>query len=86
MENVCRVHSLESSECLVDEVLAVIIRQVLSANNTVHVSLHKFLCDVRKVTSDNPHITVDESWVETYLDEIDFSEGLIAPWLLDIKN
>jgi hypothetical protein len=34
---------------LVDEVLAVVIRQILCANNTVHIGLHKLLCNVRKV-------------------------------------
>jgi hypothetical protein len=38
------------------------------------------------VNSDNPHITVGKHLGKKYLDEIDFSEGLIAPWLLDIED
>jgi len=46
VENVCGVHSLEGAEGLVDKVLAVVIRQILCANNTVHIGLHKLLDEI----------------------------------------
>jgi len=46
MKDIGRVHGLESSESLIDKVLAVVIRQVLSADDPVHVGLHKLLNQV----------------------------------------
>jgi hypothetical protein len=46
MQNICRMHGLQCAESLVDEVLAMIIRQVLGANDTMHVRLHQFLGNV----------------------------------------
>lgn len=43
VKDVGRVHGLERSQGLVNEVLAVIVGQVLGADDTVHVSLHQFL-------------------------------------------
>lgn len=40
VENVGRVHSLQCAQGLVDEVLAMVIRQVLSADDSVHIRLH----------------------------------------------
>jgi hypothetical protein len=61
VEYVCGVHSLEGTEGLVDEVLAMVIRQILCTNNTVHIGFHKLLCDVRKVNSGYPHINLGET-------------------------
>jgi hypothetical protein len=36
---------------LVDEILAMVVRQVLCANNAVHIRLHKLLYEVRNVNS-----------------------------------
>jgi hypothetical protein len=87
VENVCGVHSLEGAEGLVDEVLAVVIRQILCANNTVHIGLHKLLCDVRKMNPGYLYTDVGEIRKKnTYLDEIDFGEGLIAAGFLDVED
>ena len=43
MEDVCRMHGFECAESLVDEVLAVVIGELLSPDDTMHVGLHKFL-------------------------------------------
>lgn len=43
VQHVGRVHGLERSQSLVDEVLAVVVRKVLGANDTVHVRLHELL-------------------------------------------
>lgn len=37
------MHCLESSEGLIDEVLAVIVRQLLGSDDSVHICLHQFL-------------------------------------------
>jgi len=86
VENVCGVHSLEGAEGLVDEVLAVVIRQILCANNTVHIGLHKLLCDVRKVTRAIYIPMWGNPKKNTYLDEIDFGEGLIAAGFLNVED
>ena len=46
MEDVGGVHSLEGAESLVDEVLAVVVRKLLCADDAVHVSLHELLDEV----------------------------------------
>ena len=43
VEDICRVHGLERSESLVDEVLAVVIGKLLSSYDAVHIRLHEFL-------------------------------------------
>ena len=43
VQNVSRVECFKGSERLVDEVLTVVVRQLLCANDTVHVRLHEFL-------------------------------------------
>lgn len=43
MKDIGRVHSLEGSQGLVDKVLAVVVGQVLGADDTVHIRLHQFL-------------------------------------------
>jgi hypothetical protein len=48
----------------------------------VHISLHKFLEDVYISNSPSSKAAIGES----YLDEINLSECVIAPWLLDVKN
>jgi hypothetical protein len=59
-----------------------VIGKVLSADHSVHISLHEFLEHVYISNSLSPKGTISES----YLDEIDLSECFIAPWLLDVKN
>lgn len=46
VEHVGRVHGLESAQGLVDEVLAVVVGEVLGADDTVHVRLHELLVAV----------------------------------------
>lgn len=46
MKDVGRVHRLEASQSLVDEILTVIIRQVLRAYHAMHVSLHELLNEI----------------------------------------
>lgn len=43
VQDVGRMHGLESSQCLVDKVLTVIVRQILRTDDTVHVGFHQFL-------------------------------------------
>lgn len=43
VKDVGGVHGFEGTEGLVNEVLAVVIGEVLGANDTVHISLHEFL-------------------------------------------
>lgn len=43
MQDVGRVHGFQCPEGLVDEVLAVVVGEVLGADDTVHVSLHQLL-------------------------------------------
>lgn len=58
MENVGRVHGLQGTKGLVDEVLAMVVGQVLCANNAVHIGLHKLLCEVRYLNSGYSRVTV----------------------------
>ena len=46
VEDVGGVHSLKCAESLVDKVLAVVVRKLLCADDTVHVRLHKLLDEV----------------------------------------
>ena len=43
MDHVRRVESLQRAERLIDEVLRVVVREVLSADDAVHVGLHQLL-------------------------------------------
>lgn len=43
VQHVGRVHRFERSQRLVDEVLAVVVREVLRPDNTMHVGFHQFL-------------------------------------------
>lgn len=46
VQDVGGVHRLQGAEGLINEVLAVVVRQVLRADNAVHVRLHEFLSAV----------------------------------------
>jgi len=43
VENIGGVHGLQCAKGLVDEVLAVVIREILGANDAVHIRLHELL-------------------------------------------
>lgn len=43
MKNIGAVHGLEGAEGLVDEVLAMIVGEILGANDTVHIRFHELL-------------------------------------------
>ena len=80
MEHVGRVHRFQSAQRLVDEVLAVVIRKILCADDAVHIRLHEFLSkmsDMQQLISDS---------TSAYLDQIDLVEALVAPWLLDVED
>ncbi len=85
VKNVGGVHSLESAEGLVDEILAMVIGQVLCTDNTVHIGFHKLLRNVRKSCPGYPHLST-AAWDKTHLDEINFGEGLVAAGFLDIQD
>ena len=55
-----------------------VVRKILSANDTMHVGLHQFLATLETIEYENPQ--------GTYLDQVDFCETLVVPWLLDVKN
>jgi hypothetical protein len=80
MENVGGVHSLKSSEGLVDEVLAMVIGEVLSSNDAVHVCLHQFL---QKLALHETKLDLGRA---THLDQVNLRKRIIAPGLLDIKD
>ena len=46
VEDVGRMHCLESAEGLVNEVLAVVVGEVLSANDAVHICFHELLDEI----------------------------------------
>lgn len=46
VEDVGRVHTLEGAECLVDEVLAVVVAQILGPDHSMHIRLHQLLNQV----------------------------------------
>lgn len=46
MQHVGRVHRLEGAQRLVDEVLAVVVRELLCADDAVHVGLHELLDEI----------------------------------------
>ena len=78
MKNVCRVHSFESAECLIDEILAVIIGEILGANDTMHVGLHQFL-DMSEVAN-----YTDSSMTD--LNQVDLCETFVVSRFLNVKN
>lgn len=81
MEDVRGVHGLQRTQSLVNKVLAVVIRQVLRADNAVHICFHQFLqyqsisrlSGVRRTSA-------------IYLNEVDFVETLIVSRPLDVQN
>ena len=73
------MHGLQSAQRLVDEILAVIIRQLLCADDTVHVGLHKFLA-LMSVSS------LLESSLHAHLNEVNLSERLVVARLLDVED
>ena len=79
MEDVCRVHGLQSAQRLVDEVLAVIIGQLLCADDTMHIGLHEFLALV-SISS------LPESSLHAHLNEVNLGERLVVARLLDVEN
>jgi hypothetical protein len=74
------MHGFERAKGLVNEILAVIVRKILSPNNSMHVRLHQFLTINALATA---KVGIEE---EAYLDEIDFSETFVVPGLLNVKN
>jgi hypothetical protein len=46
VQHIRRVHSLQSTKGLVDEVLAVVVGQILGTDNAVHIRLHQLLDEV----------------------------------------
>lgn len=46
MQNICGMHGFQSSQCLVDEILAVVVREFLGSDNSMHIRLHKLLDEV----------------------------------------
>lgn len=46
MKNIRRVHGLECSKSLIDEILAMVVGEVLSPDHAVHISLHEFLDEI----------------------------------------
>lgn len=61
VQNVGGVHSLEGAEGLVDEILAVVVREVLRADNAMHIRLHEFLSVVNIRTSRHKPVYKPES-------------------------
>jgi hypothetical protein len=43
VEDVCAVECLEGAECLVYKILAVVVAELLSSDDTVQVRLHELL-------------------------------------------
>lgn len=43
VEDVCRMHGLQSSESLVNEVLTVVVGEILCSDDTMHIGFHQFL-------------------------------------------
>lgn len=80
MEDVCGVHGLQGTESLVNEVLAMVVRELLSSNDTVHIRLHEFLHYVSLYAPPQAKTAC------AHLDEIDFGEGLVIARFLDIQN
>jgi hypothetical protein len=74
-----RVHCLEGTESLVDEVLAMIVREVLSADDSVHVRFHELLYQ-------SQYVSGKKTFQKTHLNQIDFGEALEVSWLLDVQN
>jgi len=46
VEDIGRVHGFERTQSLVDEVLAVVVGELLRADDSVHVSLHELLNEI----------------------------------------
>lgn len=91
MQNICRVHCFQCTECLVYEVLAVVIGEVLGANYTVHVRLHKLLHAGSRL--DHLHFFFFKKYAHHYhhhagtnLDKVNLGEALVIPRLLDIQD
>ena len=73
------MHGFECAKSLVDEVLAMVVGEILGSDHTVHVCFHKFLACCKPSHKCHPPI-------QTHLNKIDLGEGLVIPWLLNVKN
>ena len=80
MKNIGRMHSFQRTQSLVDEILAMVIREVLSADDSVHVGFHELLRRCKSRAKGFRGLLL------TNLDEINFGEALIVPGLLDVQN
>lgn len=79
MQNVGGVHGLEGAQSLIDEILAMVVREVLCSDNTMHVGLHQFL----GIGSESLRIQLLGS---TNLYQVDLCKGFIISWLLNIED
>ena len=80
MQDVGGVHGFERPQGLVNEVLAVIVGEILGADDAVHVGFHQFLTSK---LSDLVNVDPERN---KYLDEIDLVEALIIARSLDIED
>ena len=81
MENVGRMHCLQGSQGLVNEVLAMVIRKLLSSYDTMHIGLHQFLYTILEGCT-----IIAVSMAVKYLNEVHFRERVQAPGFLDVEN
>lgn len=89
MEDLSGVQSLETSECLVDEVLAMVIGQLLCANDTMHVRLHEFLLCHHGNTANSSVRTrqgISATAQKSHLNQVHFAEGLEVTWPDNVKD
>ena len=78
MQNIGGMHSLESTESLVDEILAMVIGEILSSDHAMHVRFHQFLYKVNCCRS--------KGYLSAHLNEIDLREALVISRLLNIED
>ena len=77
MQDIRAVHGLESSKGLVDKVLAVVVGEVLGADDSMHVCLHQFLVCV-SLSSPTFHAT--------HLYQINLCESLVISRFLNVQD
>jgi len=71
------MHRFQSTQRLVDKVLAVIIRKFLGPDNTMHICLHQFLYFMSANSLSTEHR-------RKYLNEVNLSKSLVISRLLNV--
>jgi hypothetical protein len=64
----------------------VIVREVLSTNDAMHISFHELLSDAVQLAFLHFRLIYKLRVLQMYLNEINFRETVVAPWFLNVQD